>query len=67
MLIFHCFYKQSMAGHPTQCAISENSILIFYWFYKQNNAEDASGIHCTAMAHVGKQNVDIPLDLCVKH
>ena len=56
-----------MAGYATQCGLSENPILIFYWFYKQNKAEDASGIHGTAMAHVGKQNVDIPSVLCVKH
>ena len=52
-----------MAGYATQCVISENPILIFYWFYNQNMAELASGIHGTAMPHVGKQNVHIPLVL----
>ena len=41
-------------------------LLIFHWFYTQNRAGDASGIHATAMGHVEKQNVDIPLVLFVK-
>ena len=53
-----------MAGYATQCGMSENPILIFYWFYNQNRAGDASGIHTIAIGHVGKQIIDIPLVLC---
>ena len=56
-----------MAGYATQCAMPENPNLIFYWLCTQNKAGNASGIHATAIGYVAKQNVDIPMVLCVKH
>ena len=56
-----------MAGYATQCAMPGNPNLIFYWYYKQNKAENASGIHATTIGNVGKQNVDISIFLFVKN
>ena len=56
-----------MAGYATQCVMPENPNLIFHWSYNKNKAGNASGIHATTTGNVGKQNVDIPIILFVKH
>ena len=61
------FVNKKSGRNATRWAMSECKMLLLHWFRKQNKTGDAAGIHASTMCHVGKQHVDIPWVIFVKH